>query len=102
MRVNSVARRRLSSWVLWAVVGTVIQGRGLPWLYGQSGARMDEVYEEFQNPPAGYSMVPLVRINDAVNREELRWQMEQMREQGIEAAFLLPEWLGPSYGWKDA
>jgi hypothetical protein len=63
---------------------------------------MDEIYKEFQNPPAGYSMVPLVRINDAVNREELRWQMEQLREQGIDAAFMYPEWLGPSYGWKDA
>jgi len=89
-------------WVLCAVIEGTVHLVGPQGLYGQSKVGLEGVYEGFKHPPAEFSMVPLMRINDAVKREELRWQMTQMREQGIGSVFLLPEWLGPSYGWKDA
>ncbi len=68
----------------------------------QKAAPLSDVYRNFRNPPSAYSMIPLIRTNDTVKREEIRWQFEQLKQQGIHGAYLYPEWLGPSYGWKDA
>ncbi|MEN6536404.1 MAG: glycosyl hydrolase [Bryobacteraceae bacterium] len=63
-------------------------------------APLSEVYAKFRTPPAGYSMLPLMRINDKVDRAEIRWQFEEMKRHGIHGAFLAPEQVGPAYGSK--
>ncbi len=66
-------------------------------------SNLADVYQSFQNPPAQYSIVPLIRLNDKVERKELAWQFQQLKSQGIHGAFILPEALPhPFFEWKDA
>jgi len=64
---------------------------------------MAEVYRNFQTPPPGYSIVPLIRLNDKFDPNQLGWQFEQLKKLGIHAAFIYPEALPyPFFEWRDA
>jgi hypothetical protein len=99
---------RFDSGRLQALVTVALCGAffGRPLLYAQAeqpGVGMTEVYRNFQTPPPGYSMVPLFRLNDKVDRNELSWQFQELKSQGVGGAFILPESMPyPFFPWKDA
>ncbi|MCX7019515.1 MAG: glycosyl hydrolase [Candidatus Sumerlaeota bacterium] len=47
--------------------------------------------KEFRNPSNGYRMIPLFRVNDEVDRGEIRWQIKSLKEQGCGGIFSICE-----------
>lgn len=44
---------------------------------------MDDIFRNFQNPPASYRPQPFWFLNHRLEAERLRWQIRQMAEQGV-------------------
>ena len=55
---------------------------------------MSNLYEGFKKPPEDFSLIPLIRLNDDVQEEELGWQLEELKDKGINGAYLLAEKMG--------
>lgn len=52
---------------------------------------LTELKHEFAHPGNTYRMAPLFRINDEIDREEMRWQVASMRKQGCGGVFAISE-----------
>ncbi len=52
---------------------------------------LSELKHEFSNPGNAYRMAPLFRINDEIDREELRWQVASLKQQGCGGVFAISE-----------
>ncbi len=50
-------------------------------------ATIDDLRREFANPGVDYRILMLLRTNDEVDPEQLRWQIHSMREQGCGGVF---------------
>jgi hypothetical protein len=64
----------------------------------ETAATMDiaSLFEKFSAPPQSYRAIPLLRINDAVDPAQLRWQLESLKTNGFGGIFLLCEHMGES------
>ncbi len=51
-------------------------------------ARADVLREGFQNPPREFSMVPLWSWNGTLDRDELRFQIDEFVDKGVYGAFM--------------
>jgi len=51
-------------------------------------SQLDELKEGFIDPPGAYSMLPFWSWNGTLERDRLLWQLEQMKEKGIDGAFM--------------
>ena len=49
------------------------------------------LFKEFKNPSNEYRMIPLFRINDEVDRNEIRWQIKSLKDQGYGGVFSICE-----------
>jgi hypothetical protein len=48
----------------------------------------DNLKQNFINPPAEYSMAPFWSWNGTLEKDRLLWQLKQMKEKGIDGAFM--------------
>lgn len=50
-----------------------------------------ELYERFRDPGPEYRIQPLFRVNDEIDREEVRFQLASMKRQGLGGVFAISE-----------
>ncbi len=54
--------------------------------------KLTELHSSFQNPSREYRMTPLLRINDEISEEHLRYQLQSLKTQGFGGVFLCCEY----------
>ena len=52
---------------------------------------MSHLKKLFKNPPKEFSIVPLIRVNDDIPKEEFAFQLEDMKRKGIHGVFFYTE-----------
>jgi len=52
---------------------------------------LTDLKREFTSPGNSFRMAPLFRINDEIDREEMRWQAASLKEQGCGGVFAISE-----------
>lgn len=60
----------------------------LIFLYSSAIGQIEKIRSNFSNPPAEYSLVPFWSWNGKLEADKLKWQMDQMKEKGIDGAFI--------------
>ncbi len=57
-------------------------------------ATIQNVQAAFAAPPASYRMMPLLRVNDEIDAQQVRWQVQELKRQGFGGMFCCCERFG--------
>lgn len=53
--------------------------------------KLSELQDKFENPPNSYRMMPLLRLNDDVDSDQMRWQIRSLVKNGFGGVFVICE-----------